>query len=196
MNTKYILATVLVSIAIGVGIGYLLFYPKDKKVEVRYEKSKEVIRDTIKISDPYEVLVPGRDIVRNYRDTIWSSKTEYVVQPVDSLKILEDWLTTRKYSLTAFDNDTIGKLTLDATVNKNQLVNTTYEFTPVVKTVTETYNSSRYQLLLGGGIGTNNSYLLQGTVMKGNLGIGYQFNKSFEGGQPSHNIVLTYKLGL
>lgn len=64
--------------------------------------------------------------------------TQYIeVSKADTTAIMKDWATTRKYSETLFDIDTLGRCSVDAEVQYNRVRFVSYDYTPVVKHVTE-----------------------------------------------------------
>jgi hypothetical protein len=150
-----------------------------KPIEV--EKTNSVKLDTVSLlkyclaNHLYDYLIRSSDSVN------------VVIEKVDTLKILEDWLTKRKYELNLFDNDTIGKLDVDAVIQYNQIQHFGYNYIPTHKQTTITKEKQLlFEPFMSGGMSigldqnkkaTPGVALQFGAFIKGNCGfsVGYQY---------------------
>ena len=119
-------------VAIAIFVGYLLgrssveIPEPETIVEIKWEKG-ETIRDTIKVPEPYEVIVkvPDSIPVPIHTDT------------ATLFAVWQDYYSTRKYNLD-FSNDTLGVFKVDAVVNQNKLISANSFIEPNIRTVHET----------------------------------------------------------
>ena len=104
-------------------------------------------------------------------DTLYVDKT-------DSAKILSDWASLRKYEETLFDSDTLGTMKINTTVQYNRLGTIYYDYTPVVKEVTNTvYLKRKFIPFAGAGISTFPSYNVEfGGIINQSWGVSLQGN--------------------
>lgn len=122
----------IVIVAIAIFVGYLLgrssveIPEPETIVEIKWEKG-ETIRDTIKVPEPYEVIVkvPDSIPVPIHTDT------------AALFAVWQDYYSTRKYNLD-FSNDTLGVFKVDAVVNQNKLISANSFIEPNIRTVHET----------------------------------------------------------
>ena len=143
----------------------------------------EPIYDSIPYPVPYYVTEPvdtANLIAQCVKDGIYqelfpekviylTDTTQFTKQ--DSTKIMIDWASKREYTETLFDIDTVGKCTIDATVQYNRIANLNYTFNPVYKQQTVYIESKREVLpFVGAGITTFPS---------ANAEAGLFFNQSF-----------------
>lgn len=130
MNKKITISvSAIIAIVVALLIGYFwgrssVELPTPKRiVEVKWEKG-DIIRDTIKVPEPYEVLVP---------DSI------PVFIPTDTaalFAIWQDYYKERRYDLD-FSNDSLGTFKVDAHVSQNKLISATSFIQPNIRTVYE-----------------------------------------------------------
>lgn len=151
----------------------------------------------VELPDPFlEVKLPNY-ILANWNDTIWKDSTVYKVQPIDSAKILEDYLTTRYYNINILNNDTIGKLDIDAQTYMNRLKVLGYTFKPVQKEInTVVQKSISWEVFAGGGVGTNSIGNLQLGIYHNNFGVGYQFMYDLDRTKSYHGLNILYKFNI
>lgn len=150
----YILASLIIGLAIGFFVGRNTI---DTKEVIKYEKG-ETIETIVRVPEPYKVVEPSDPVFIYKTDTI----NNIIIQKVDTPAIITDWIKSRDYNITLFDNDN-GKLYIDANVQYNQLQDLQYTFTPIYKTVINyrkpvyipfvgvSYNSLGY-MSAGGGL--------------------------------------------
>lgn len=114
-------------IIILLSIGFLIGRKTVKyETKVKYVEGKE-IHDTITNLVPCIIEVPVEP------------EEEYI----DTAKIIEDYFSKKVYSKTIFDNDTIGKMTINTIVKNNELKTLDYQFVPVYRQVTN-YRTKKY----------------------------------------------------
>lgn len=120
----------IVIVAIAIFVGYLLgrssveIPEPETIVEIKWGKG-EAIRDTIKVPEPYEVIVKVPDSI---------------TVPTDTAALFAVWqyyYSTRKYNLD-FSNDKLGVFKVDAVVNQNKLISANSFIEPNIRTVYET----------------------------------------------------------
>lgn len=151
----------------------------------------------IKDPEPMIVDIPEIPWLITFKDTIRTSDTTYIIQPVDSLEILKDYLTKRTYNLNIFNIDTVGTCDITAITYRNRLELLGYNFVPINKVITNTYNKPKYQLFLGGGFGTNNMASGQlGLFFNNNWGLSYQYLYDINNKKSFNGINVLYKFNL
>jgi len=153
MNQKEKWQLIFVSVVL-IGVGILCFFLGRSTIKIPSEKIKveyvqgPTMHDTIKFPQPYIIERPidTLDIIQKcIRDGIYAELfptkiiTQYIeITKEDTTGILEDWASKRHYSNVLFDVDTLGKCIVNSDVQYNRLMLVGYEYTPIVKTVTET----------------------------------------------------------
>lgn len=138
--TKYWLWIWITSLILSFIGGFFLGRSKSGIIkEVKYIKGK-TIRDTISTEKlvPYEVNTPKNPDLPVKRDTIFSSSKDKIVidtivESVDTSAIIDRYVKENKYSTVLFDTDTLGKLTVNSTVQYNQLKGLGWKFDPMQK---------------------------------------------------------------
>ena len=133
MKNKITISIVeIVVVVIAIFIGYLLGkssveIPEPKiVVETKWEKG-EIVRDTIKVIEPYEVIVKIPDSIH----------VPVATDTAALFAVWQDYYLTRKYDLD-FSNDTLGTFKVNASVSQNKLVTATSLIEPNIRTVYET----------------------------------------------------------
>lgn len=170
------IAVIAIVAAFLFGLGFYLGRKKDPdviiKTEVKYVELPP-IRDSIPYPVPYEVIKPidtANIIKAVIRDGLYSelfpekivSDTIYITKE-DTATIIKDWATERRYQETLFDSDTLGRLSVDATIKYNRMSNLGYIFTPIQKQTETTVRTTRKFLpYLGAGFDTNSAIIGQG----------------------------------
>jgi hypothetical protein len=168
------------------------------KVVTKYIKGETQI-DTLYYPKPYKVVEPidtlsviQQCIKDGVYKELWPERvvTEYVeVTKEDTTKIMNDWATKRYYSEILFQDDTKGYCKFDAEVQYNRLRLVGYEFTPVIKTVTETkYVSKTFSPFVGISFLVNpwdeiKNPMLQlniGGFVKDNIGLQIMYQRGFK----------------
>lgn len=134
----------------------------------------------------YSELFPYKEIT----DTIYTSR--------DTSQILYDWATTRAYSETLFDIDTIGRCDVDILVRFNRLDSVSYTYIPMERRTTLTRQKTRlFSPFIG--IGASTSIYPSGEVgkhasadidiglfIKEKYGVGFEYQYEVLNG--SHNV--------
>src|SRR5699024_6114449 len=102
----------------------------EPETKIEYIEGERII-DSVLVPVPYAVEVPS--------EPEYIYKTKYdTIREIDTVEILTDWTLKRKYSQTLFDNDTLGEMTIDLSVQYNQLQSIKYDFKPKQKVITKT----------------------------------------------------------
>jgi hypothetical protein len=170
---------------IGIIAGFYLGRESNQTLEsIKYVKG-ETIEKTIAVEIPYQVEIPANPIYIYKTDTIH----ETIVATIDTMAILNDWVTKRDYHQNLFD-DSNGKLFIEASIQYNQLQSFKYNFTPYEKTIVSTrkptltpYIEASYNTLNHIGIG--------GGVFYHNIGLGIKYTTDFD--KKGLDIGLKYK---
>lgn len=178
------------------------------KTEIITEYIKgDTIRDTLYYPRPYKVIEPidtlgilQQCIKDGIYKELWPERviTEYIeITKSDSTEIIKDWASKRYYSETLFEDDMKGYCKVNAEIQYNRLKLIGYEYTPVVKTVTETkYTVKMFSPFVGLSFMTNpwddvKNPMLQingGIFFKDKIGIqimyqrGIKLNNDYVGG--------------
>lgn len=187
----------------GLFVGKSCFNKSDKipgidKIEVT-SKTGELVKGNVSSDKvkPVSVNIPTMKEIKFYHDTIRLDSVRYIVQKVDSLEILRDWLTTRHYDLVIFDNDSIGKCEIFADTQFNKLSNVHYEYTPIIKQVVVIpKNKTKYSLIGGLGLNTGGYINFQLGGFKNKWGVTYQFSQKLNKNECFYGINVLYKIGL
>jgi len=137
--------TILIFMAIGFYLGRKTVNIESPHTEVIYVKGETIV-DSIPYPVPYEIIKPvdTADIIRQcVKDGIYSELfperiiTEHIeIMKEDTSEIILDWGTRRLYSEQIFDIDTVGKCTINASVQYNRLTLLSYNYVPITKTTT------------------------------------------------------------
>ena len=202
----------LISVICGFFLGRLKI--KDTKPEIVTEYIQgQTIHDTINKPVPYNVILPidtAGIIQQCVRDGIYIELfptkiiTEYIeVTREDTSVIMKDWATTRQYAETLFDIDTLGKCDIQAEVQYNRLKYLSYDYTPVIKTVTITEtNVKLFSPFIGVGAALNpwRSQTMDpmagingGFFIKEKYGLQLQYNHAFYNRNDFIGVNLLYK---
>lgn len=197
---------VLTLLTFGFFIGRKTVKIPDPEVVTEYVKG-DIIRDTLYYPQPYKVVEPvdTLSIIQQcikdgiYKE-LWPERvvTEYVeVNKADTTAIMKDWATKRFYSETLFDDDIKGKCVFNAELQYNRMKVIDYEFSPIVKTITETnYVVKKFKPFVGLNYITNpwnevknpSVQINGGVIFKDKFGIqaiyqrGFGLNDDYVGG--------------
>ena len=157
------------------GLGFYVGKQRDPEVITKYITKYTTlppVHDTVDKPVPYLVTRPVDtanvilECIKNglYAELFPDAKkdTIYVTQE-DTSMVLKDWATERLYKETLFDNDSLGTFIVDAAVRYNRLSSIGYNYTPIQKQeYTEVKTIRRFLPYVGGGLTTNNVYMVQG----------------------------------
>lgn len=130
--------------------------------------------------------------------------TEYIeITKEDTAEIIKDWGTKRLYSETLFDIDSIGRCVIGASVQYNRLSQISYDYTPVIKTVTITENRVKlFSPYVGAGVLIINDFYKYtnfiptvnvGFFVKETYGLHIQYGKDFGTGNNLYGASFQYK---
>ena len=156
------------------------------KTEIKYVELPP-IHDSIPYPVPYKVVEPadtanvilaciksGKYVElfpeRERTDTIYVSKE-------DTSAVIKDWAAKRLYAETLFEADTVGRCSINATVQYNRLEHLDYTFIPVQKQTEVTTKTARKFLpYIGAGLNTSGSFITQGGMFfSQDAGFGVQY---------------------
>lgn len=181
------MAGVFLIFGLGIFLGYRYRSPDIIEKEVIKYLPGKVIKEIVEIPTPYAVFIP--------------SDPEYIyitdspgISIIDSSAIVSDWIKKRNYALTLFNNDTLGKLDLDLSIQYNQLGNLTYEFNPITKVIEKTVGR-KYQPFLMGGFGTNLTGTLQGGIYIKNISYSFQWVRIFNAPDNFNKNIYLFQVG-
>lgn len=157
INCWKIALIVLVAFALF-GLGLWVGTKHDSEPQIIYTPG-ETITDTLYLEKPSEEVPPHDtlDIIKQcikdgmYADlwpervdTLWMRDTCYVPTPEDTTRIMRDWVTKRFYSNVLFNDEKQGYFDYSAEIQYNRLSSFSYNFTPVVKEVTQTKTYTKF----------------------------------------------------
>ena len=130
-------------------------------------------------------LFPEKTIL----DTIYMDKT-------DSTKLMADWASERLYEQILFDVDTLGRMKINTSVQYNRLGTIYYDFTPVVKTVTNNvYIERKFLPFVGVGLSTFPSYNAEVGLFI-NRSWGFSVNGNYYPNKENYEYIPKYDLGI
>jgi len=127
------------NVVIGVLIALLFlslgFYSGKSFVQIKTRieyKTLPPLTDTIFNLKPYRSALP--DII--FYPLVYTIIDSVTSEPkIDTQSILKDFITINDYSTILFDSDTLGKLTVNSTIQYNALQAMSYLYEPVQKNV-------------------------------------------------------------
>lgn len=203
---------ILIFGVIGFYLGRKTINSDTPKTEIVYIKG-ENITDSIPYPVPYEVIKPvdTADIIRRcVMDGIYSELfpekiiTEYIeITKDDTTEIIRDWGTKRLYSEQIFDIDTVGKCSINASVQYNRLTLLSYSYTPITKVTTITNTKVKlFSPYIGAGVLVNNDMydymnliptVSAGFFIKERYGINVQYGKMMKNKNNLYGISFLYK---
>ena len=166
----------------------------------------EPIHDSIPVLIPVKEIIPPdtlniiKECVKKgiYSELFPEKIVDNIVYvpDIDSTAIVQDWATTRYYSETLFDSDTLGSCTVDATVQYNRLSNLKYKYSPVVKYNQVLYTEKERALspFVGAGISTPVGLTGQvGVFVKDDWGVSLTYNRDFIHKTDNFGLMCLYK---
>jgi len=187
---KYI--RIILGTIILVLIGFLLGRCTDEVktvTTVKYIKGK-TITDSIKVPTLITESIPAKPIYI-IKSVIKDSVT---VQVVDTSEILKDWTIKRSYREVVLDNDTTGKLEINADVQYNRLQKLGYSFTPVEKIIESTIvKNPKLELLGGVGATLNGALNCQVGILKNHLGVTYMYTRDNVNNRNYHGLNVLFR---
>lgn len=194
---KYISLIILIWIVGSFLIGYICYdqgYNKainsfDYKPSIVY-LSSEPIQGTIDSIN----LVPNYIIVGGIKENI-KIKDSIVRIPTDTAGIIADFNKIKHYDIQLFDVDTLGTCSISTDVQYNRLMNLSYQFSPINKTIEHSIIVKPKDWNLVGGVGLNtiNMWNIQVGAFYRHIGATYQFTNEFGKNSYSHGINIMFK---
>lgn len=161
---------ILVCLTVGFIIGQQYTKPEQS---IKYIKG-ETIEKIVEVPIPYKIQIPAQPLfLYKKADTIYNT----VTVAIDTTAILNDWITRKSYTEDLFDNQ-YGKLTIDASVQYNQLGALKYNFTPLHKEIS-VIKRQTWMPYVGISYSTLNHVGIGGGMFYHNLGIGAKYITDF-----------------
>ena len=117
------------------------------------------------------------EIVVEY-DTIFKTDTFFVIQKIDTLVLISDYIKRRDYRITLIDSDTIGTIVVMPTVQYNTLSFIDYEFTPTRKETTTSIIIEKKRIVMpfvSASCLFGDSFSIGGGAFYYNVGVEYQY---------------------
>ena len=127
---KIILAVLI--FLLGLYIGRNNYSPSDPMIKYL---PGDIITDSIPYPEPYEVLVTKYVKLPTIIDTVFVNGDTVFVESVDTVAIVNDYALKRNYKEVLFDNDTVGYLMVNSSVQYNKMASMGYKFSPVTKQI-------------------------------------------------------------
>lgn len=116
IRAKYwILAIILSSVC-----GFFLGRSTLEKETVTIARKEKTIKDTIYIPEPISIKIPDKVRLPIRPDTVTMMDTTFIIQVVDTNKIIEDYISIKDYSFNVFD-DKYGTLDVKQSLQYNSL---------------------------------------------------------------------------
>jgi len=110
-------------------------------------------------------------------DTITINKVKYVVEKVDTAKLIANYIQRKYYKTPLFD-DSNGKLTVTSVVQYNSLDSIAYSFTSITKEVT-IIKSKIFTPFLNASYNSFGYYGVGGGIYIKNIGLGAKYITNF-----------------
>ena len=164
------------------------------------------IHDTIVVKEPKYVKLPtdtAKIIQQCINDGIYTElfpekivEKEIFLTSEDTLAIVIDWASERTYSETIIDNDTIGRIDIEANVQYNRLKSIEYDLKLYQKeTNTVTVKKPLLEPFLGASVLTNGNGMVElGTFVRQNVGMSLIYDRDFN--DKSNNFGVGFKVKL
>lgn len=198
-NCVLILATTL---AIGLFAGYYMrdiHLFEDESIEyitkepIDGEVTTESLKPVISIDYDFSVPTIPRLPYYVYKEIVRVDTIDNTIYPtLDSAKIAHAYFKKNYYEFVLFDNN-YGKLSLKQTTQYNNLVSTSYTFTPIEKVVTKNVKI-KWQPFFSFNYSTNNTAGIGGGAFYKNIGFEYIYNHNFDTGQTLYKNFHTFGL--
>ena len=188
MKKEQIIALCIFVFISGFAVGRKTIEAVERVVYVR----GDTVKGEAATIDPVSETVPDNPVLPLLLDTVYLDRIVYIRVEVDTAAIINDYITSREYMPVLFDTNTLGKLSLLATVQYNRLSDVQYEFSPVYKEITK-YRVPVWQPFVGTSVNTfSMASLSVGTFYK-NIGFETQFIYDFERLRKGYGIGIRYK---
>ena len=150
ISNRLALALLALGVITGIFIGLTLNRPQYRET-ARYVQG-ETIRDTIVVPQPYRVEIPKIVHLPMRPDTVFLDNEIVIVERVDTVQIIRDFVAINHYNFNVFDIDTVGILDVRQSIQYNRLRTFEYDFTPVFREITLT-RQPRWAVTAGVGVG-------------------------------------------
>lgn len=169
--------TIIITAIMAFGIGFFIGYKSVSKTIVYTPQKTQV--GTLNLLDKN---IDFTETKTSYIPPIFFT-TDTII---DTVRIVEDWQTIRAYNYTLFD-DKFGKLDLSQDIQFNKIASTSYQFTPITKTI---YKEPIFTPFITASYITDNSFTIGAGAIYHNIGLQYNYNIP----RQTHQISIIYQL--
>jgi len=142
--------------------------------------SKPVIEyvkgETITRLIPYTEFIPVK--VYEPGETIYIDSIEYLINEIDTIALIAEYVKTKHYEQVLFDVDTLGKMQVNLSIAYNSLRSLDYEFTPIVKQIT-TIKHQTYTPFLSSSANSFGTVGVGGGIYRNNIGYEAKYITNF-----------------
>ena len=164
------------------------------------------IHDSIIVKEPKYVKLPtdtAKIIQQCINDGIYTElfpekivEKEIFLTSEDTLAIVIDWASERTYSETIIDNDTIGRIDIEANVQYNRLKSIEYDLKLYQKeTHTITNRKPMFEPFLGASVLTNGNGMVElGTFVRQNVGMSVIYDRDMTNKKNAFGIGIKLKI--
>lgn len=173
MKTKYIILIGVVILIAGFFIGRAT---TTSSIVTKYVKG-ETVTNSVNVPTPYNIYVPQIISLPTKHDTITVNKVKYVVEKVDTAKLIANYIQRKYYKTPLFDNNN-GKLIVESVIQYNSLDSMGYSFTPIIKEVTVT-KTKIFTPFLNASYNSFGYYGAGGGIYIKNIGISGEYITNF-----------------
>lgn len=183
MQLRYKILLILIACAASFFAGRLTTNTKET---VKYVKGETITR-TVEVPKYISSIVPVNPVLPVKKDTINS----IIVQSVDTSKIIENYISERRYDLNVFDNE-YGRLDVKQTLQYNELQKFDYSFTPIQKTITR----ERERVIVPFASASYNTFGIAGAgggLFYRNVGIEYKYLYNVNNTETGHEFGIKVK---
>lgn len=181
-------------------------YEKGTTTVITHYIQLPAIHDTIIVKEPKYVKLPtdtAKIIQQCINDGIYTElfpekivEKEIFLTSEDTLAIVIDWASERTYSETIIDNDTIGRIDIEANVQYNRLKSIEYDLKLYQKeTNTITNKKPMFEPFLGASVLTNGNGMVElGTFVRQNVGMSLIYDRDMTNNKNAFGIGIKLKI--
>lgn len=178
---------ILIAFAVGFFLGRATIGTKEI---VKYVKG-ETVTDTVKVPYPVREFIPSDPKLIYKEKIVYRDTGRVVIREVDSLAILNDYITGREYEFNVFDNQN-GKLDVNQTIQYNRLQSFDYSFTPIHKEITR-YKEKTFIPFISGSYNTFDVVGIGGGLFYHNFGVEYNYLYQVPTNERGHEVGVKWK---
>jgi len=161
-----------------------------QKETVKFVKGETVYR-TVEVPKFITSTIPATVFLPTKKDTFYVDREKIIVQIVDTAKIIDNYVSERKYAFNVFDDEN-GKLDVDQTIQYNELQKFNYSFTPVQKVITR----EKERIIVPFASASYNTFGITGAgvgVFYKNVGVEYKYLYNMNNRYTGHEFGLKIK---